>query len=124
MDYARLLRESWRITWRHPFLWVLGLFAGGTAGVSIGGGSGGPSDPHRVRVPLTGVEGGTEHMLQWAAANGGLIAAVIGVVALIALTLLIVSLIAQGGLTGATADFAIGRSSRLKAVTCGRKRHV
>jgi hypothetical protein len=113
MDYGRLLREAWRITWRHPFLWVLGLFAGGTAGISLGGGGGGPSDPGRGRIPPAGVDIGPEHMVQWATAHGGLIAAVVGLVALIALALLIVSLIAQGGLAGATADFASGRSSSL-----------
>src|SRR6185437_7267129 len=84
-----------------------------TAGISIGGGGGGPSGPARGRMPPMGIDVGPEHMVQWATAHGGLIAAVIGVVALIALTLLIVSLIAQGSLAGATAAFATGRSSSL-----------
>src|SRR5205823_15023746 len=28
MEYGRLLTDAFEITWRHRFLWVLGLFAG------------------------------------------------------------------------------------------------
>jgi hypothetical protein len=41
MDYGALIREAWGTTWRHRFLWVLGLFAGGAVGVSAGGGGNG-----------------------------------------------------------------------------------
>ena len=97
-----------------PFLWVLGLFAGGTAGASFGGGGrgGGPpaatawsSDPRRRRRPRCRRPLGADHV--------GLIVAVAGLLALVGLALLVVSLIAQGGLAGATADFASGRSSSL-----------
>ena len=36
MKYGQLMRDALQITWRHPFLWVLGLFAGGAAGMSHG----------------------------------------------------------------------------------------
>ena len=35
MEYGRIVRDAWQITWRHPFLWVLGLFAGGAASTSF-----------------------------------------------------------------------------------------
>ena len=32
MDYAAVIRDAWRLTWRNRFLWILGLFAGGAVG--------------------------------------------------------------------------------------------
>jgi hypothetical protein len=31
MDCSKLIRDAWAATWRYRFLWVLGLFAWGTA---------------------------------------------------------------------------------------------
>lgn len=36
MNYSELVAEAWRLTWRHRFLWVLGLFAGGGLGGGFG----------------------------------------------------------------------------------------
>ena len=114
MDYGRLIRDAWQITWRHPFLWVLGLFAGGTAGASfVGGGDGGASGPTANGRPLPGVEFAPDAVALWAADHVGLIVAVAALLLLVGLVLLGVSLIAQGGLARATADFASGRSSSL-----------
>ena len=33
MEYGKLIRDAWNITWRYRFLWVLGLLAGGSAGL-------------------------------------------------------------------------------------------
>lgn len=35
MDIGWMLKQAWRVTWRHKFLWVLGFFAGLTS-ISIG----------------------------------------------------------------------------------------
>ncbi len=115
MDYGRLIRDAWQITWRHPFLWILGLLAGGTAGASIGngGGNGGPSEVPANGGPVPGFDFGPDAVALWAADHVGLVVAVAGALVLVGLALLVVSLIAQGGLTGATADFASGRSSSL-----------
>jgi len=36
MDYTEILTRAWQITWRHKWLWVLGLFAGGSYSSSSG----------------------------------------------------------------------------------------
>ena len=115
MKYGQLIRDAWQITWRHPFLWVLGLFAGGTAGASLGGrgGGGGPSPSPADGRPIPGVDVGPDAVALWASDHSGLIVAVAGLLVVVGLVLLVVSLIAQGGLAGATADFASGRSSSL-----------
>lgn len=116
MDYARLVRDAWHMTWRHPFLWVLGLFAGGTAGASFSGGGRGESGAPASMVSdrtIPGVDIGPDAIALWASNHVGLVIAVAALLLLVGLALLVVSLIAQGGLTGATADFASGRSSSL-----------
>jgi hypothetical protein len=32
MEYGALIRDAWRLTWRHRFLWLIGLVAGGGGG--------------------------------------------------------------------------------------------
>lgn len=116
MDYGRLIRDAWRITWRHPFLWVLGLFAGGTAGVSFSGGGRGNGGPPPSVVdgrPMPGPDIHPEPIARWATEHVALIVGVAALLVLIGLALLVVSLIAQGGLAGATADVASGRPSSL-----------
>jgi hypothetical protein len=116
MKYGQLIRDAWQITWRHPFLWVLGLFAGGTAGASIGGGGGdggGPSASSTEGRPIPGVAVGPDAIARWASDHTGLLVAVAGLLVVVGLALLVVSLIAQGGLAGATADVASGRTSSL-----------
>lgn len=41
MDYGRILKRAWTVTWRYRILWIFGLFAGGVGG--SGGGGGGNS---------------------------------------------------------------------------------
>lgn len=113
MNYGQLIRDAWQITWRHPFLWILGLFAGGSAGASFGGGGrgGGPSMSHADGRAVTGLEAAPDAIALWAAGHVGLILGMAALLGLTVLALLVVSLIAQGGLTGATAEYARGRSS-------------
>lgn len=37
IDFGRLMGDSWRLIWRHKFLWFFGLFAGGGSSFSGGG---------------------------------------------------------------------------------------
>src|SRR5688572_6857677 len=122
MDYGRLIREAWQITWRHPSLWILGLFAGGTFGASLGGGTGDADPafrgwrgaPPEAYPPVPRGDFTVPDLGAWAADHVGLIVAGIASVLLLGLALMVVSIIAQGGLTGATADLADGRPSSLR----------
>jgi hypothetical protein len=116
MDYGQLIREAWQMTWRHRFLWPLGLLAGGVTGGSYGGGWGGgpaqrPDEPRSPAPPTPGVDLTPADVARWAAENAGLIAAAVAVLALLGLLLLIVSVIAQGGMARATIDLAGGRET-------------
>jgi hypothetical protein len=119
MDYGRVVREAWGITWRHRSLWLLGLFAGGVAAPQCAwsGGGGRPDsagDPSRLTPGTQSGEVAAE-VTQWITANIGLLATIAIALALVALAAFVVSLIAQGGLSRAGADAAEGRSPTLGA---------
>jgi hypothetical protein len=115
VDFGAIIREAWTRTWRYRYLWVLGFFAGGTA--AMAGGSGGRDsvrwearggDLERFAPELS--QFGQE-LGRWAEANVGLIAAFVMLAVVFGLAMLIVSLIAQGGMAEATVDLARGRDT-------------
>jgi hypothetical protein len=132
MEYGELIRQAWRTTWRHRFLWVLGLFAGGVGGANpscgsqmrfdgLGGGQGagpspgGPFGPGEAQKAMDAVG-------QWLAANSALVVAGAVGFAVLALVWTVLSLIAQGGLAEATLDLAEGRQATLgRAWGTGRR---
>jgi hypothetical protein len=111
MNYGSLVRESWEFTWRYRFLWVLGLFAGGAAGASFGG-SGWrqpaewPVGQTPGALPIPGVDMAAPDLVAWATANVALIVAAAILFAVVGLALMVVSLIAQGGMARATIEIA------------------
>ena len=118
MDYGSLIRRSWRLAWRHRFLWVLGLFATGSSGScsssvpSGGGGSPGDWAPGPDGIPPD-LDRAVVGLGTWIEQNLWVIGlAVLGLV-LLGLLFLILSLIAQGAAARATADLALGQPSSL-----------
>jgi hypothetical protein len=115
MEYGSLIRDAWRLTWRHRFLWLIGLFAGGAGSMPNGGG--GPnwridgSDAETGRMGELGAAAGraASQAAAWVAANAGLVVLVLTAVALVGLGLLALCLVAQGAMARATADLAEGR---------------
>jgi hypothetical protein len=114
MEYGTLIRQAWSITWRYRFLWLLGVLAGGAVGLpSLNGSSSGrggsagpgPTDPSLVAAG--------EQIGAWAAANVGLLVVLATAAIGLALVLLVVSFIAQGGMAQATADIASGHPGSL-----------
>ncbi len=113
-----MIRQAWAITWRYRFLWLLGVLAGGAVGVpsmNRGGGAntrvrGDSDDLAQLKSALPGF---TESVSDWVSANVGLLIglAVLGFV--IVLALIVLSVVAQGGMARATADLATGRPSSL-----------
>jgi hypothetical protein len=114
MDYARLVGEAWRLTWHHRFLWVLGLFAGGTFG-SFGSSPiqwrGGGREAAQLPPGLLGAGHDAAGLL---AANVGLVIAVAGLVVVLGLALLVISLISQGAVVRAAAELELGHPSSLR----------
>jgi hypothetical protein len=117
MDYGALIREAWATTWRHRFLWVLGLFAGGAVGVAGGGGNGQgvrwQTSPQELARVAPATARAAQEVERWAGANAGLVATAAGAALALVLALVVVSLIAQGGMAEATVNLATGRPSSL-----------
>ena len=115
MEYGKLIRDAWTITWRYRFLWVLGLLAGGAVGLPSLNGSGVRTGgtqplPREFEQSNPAVAAAVQDVTTWAVANVGLLIALAGVLTLVVLTLAIVSLIAQGGMAEATAELATGHT--------------
>ncbi|MHB0979738.1 MAG: DUF7544 domain-containing protein [Thermoleophilia bacterium] len=102
MDYSELLRSAWRITWRHKYLWVLGLFAAEGGGCGFSGGSPGGGD-------FGGVSGsGPSGVEDWFASNWPLLLALgLGLI-VVGFAMWALSVITTGGLI-AGSDAAHGR---------------
>lgn len=120
MEYGRLTRAAWTITWRSRFLWLLGLLAGGGSVMVPTGGGGGrqstqsPADKGTDLSWLNSAMAATGSDLSaWAVANIGLLVAVAILAIGVVVALIVSSLIARGGLARATVDLATGRGSSL-----------
>ncbi len=117
MDYGALIRGAWVTTWRHRFLWVLGLFAGGAVGIA-GAGRNGPgmrwqTSPREMERVLPAAATEAQQAEYWVATHVGLIIGAITVLLALGLALLVISIIAQGGMAEATVDLASGRPASL-----------
>ena len=110
--YGEVIRRAWQLTWRHRALWVLGLLAGGVTAPSFGGRMS-PGDWSGGAVPVPGSDVAFDQVLRFLRENGGLIAAIGIAIALIALVVIVLSIIAQGGMARATSDLAQGRAVSL-----------
>jgi hypothetical protein len=95
MDYAKVLKRAWEITWRWKVLWILGFLA------SLGSGGGGGGGANYT----TGSEDWSQspwpaEMLgpEFWAAIAGVVLGLLCLFLLIAIALWVVSIIARGGL--------------------------
>ncbi len=115
MDYGSLIRQAWIITWRYRFLWLLGILAGGAVGLPAlnGGNSGWRTNSRDMQQLSPDMAAAAASIEQWTLANIGLLIGVAAVGVLLALILLVLSFIAQGGMAQATADLATGHTSSL-----------
>ncbi len=115
MDFGRLVRRSWQLTWRHRFLWVLGLFATTTVG-SCTPFSAANTVQWRGNFPnfesyyTPDLEETFRHANPYLSQNvAPIFLGVVATVLLISLLLLVAAQIAQGGMAEATANLALGQ---------------
>ena len=107
MDYGKVIKDAWNLTWRHPYLWILGFFVGG--GVqSCGSGSSYRFDESDYRNLPPESQRALESVVAWVQANIGLLIALAVIIVILSIVYAVVSFIAQGGLTRAGADLRRG----------------
>ena len=104
MDYGDLLKTAWVLTWRHKYLWVLGLFALGGGGSPLSCGSN-PSFQTSGSSGSGTVDVADFFSRHWVV----LVAFAIGFL-LVGFIWAILSLIAEAGLIGGVDDRLQGRS--------------
>jgi hypothetical protein len=140
VDYGNIVGEAWRLTWRYRSLWWLGLLATqSAAGISFNNLGGFPGGPPLGGAPGNGSGGTssagagatdlpdaaaiaqrvTDFLQQYAGVIAGVLVAVVLVGLLLWFLLLLLSSVAEGGLTRATLDAAHG-----EPVTLGQAWHA
>ena len=97
MDYGKILKRAWEITWRWKILWILGFLA------ALGNGGGGGSSGGTSSYSGSGDEWGRwfGHTYYEPEFTAGIIAAIVGIGCLaliIGIAIWVVSVIARGGL--------------------------
>lgn len=111
MDYSKLLKRAWDITWNNKYLWVLGFLAGlGQAGSSSSYRTGGGSTPSTDRRPTLPEMPDFRGFWQ---ENMALIIGLTCLVFIIGLALWLLRLTAQGGLIAAVKQIEGGQKSSL-----------
>jgi hypothetical protein len=105
MDYGALVRDAWRITWRHKYLWLLGFLAGEAGGCGISYNIG-DIDPTRFDSVVP--ESTFNRTESWLNAHWEIVILIIAGFFLLGLVLLVVSLIARGGLIAGVDEISRG----------------
>ncbi len=93
MEYGRVLKRAWEITWRWKALWILGFLVS----LGSGGGGGGSSSSVRVGDDIDLRQWGVDFPEVWAAI-GGVVLGLVCLGLLLAIAVWIVSTIARAGL--------------------------
>ena len=107
MDYSRLISDAWRITWRHKYLWVLGLFAAG------GGGCSGTANFNTSSFQLPGSDqdpiGIMSDLELWVQDHWALLGALLVGLIAVGFVLFVISVMATAGLVAGVDDAAARR---------------
>lgn len=111
MDYGRILKRAWNVTWRYRVLWIFGLFAGG---VSSGGGGGGGNSGYQGNLGDSSTYDSTwaNNLFDQAQQYVWLIVLVLSVLVVIGIALWILSVAARGGLIHLVNEAEEGRPVR------------
>ncbi|HEV2029188.1 MAG TPA: hypothetical protein VGS16_11770 [Candidatus Dormibacteraeota bacterium] len=124
MPYWELVTRSFRISWRHKYLWLLALFAGesgGSASFNY------PSTPSGTtgRGSLPDVGAINQQASHWLTDNIGLIVGVSVVIVLIAIAFFVLAAVCEGAVVRAAAEhdaerpFGLGWAWRAGTATMG-----
>lgn len=124
MQYERLIREAWRMAWGNRYLWILGLFAGGSTGVSM---SGSPGEwqmdradlPRELNLDQLEWQLVLDEAMAWIVSNIAIIALAVGVLVLIGMAFTLFSIACQAGMAVGTLRLAQGSASSLGAAWRG-----
>jgi hypothetical protein len=109
VDYGTLLGDSWRVAWRHKYLWVLGLFAFGGSCSSSPSFNVGSEDLPTGSGETGDLTGVADFISEHSVLLLGLLAAFL----LLGLVLFVISFLATAGLIAGVDEAHAGRRSGL-----------
>ena len=110
MDYGEILRRTLAISWRHKYMWLLALFAGEGAGLSLPSFQRGPRGGAGSRFTAPTYD----QVTAWAGSHAALlVGAGVAIVALL-IVLLLVSAVANGAVIRAAAEHDLDRPFGLR----------
>lgn len=127
MDYKDLILKSLSIAWKHKWLWIFGLLAGGGAGGGLGGNFNFnmPRNFQNSRVgrgPGSWSDPSMQAVLAWVRAHTALIIIIAAVIAVTSLIFAAVGILARGSLIGAAKQLDDGEETDFwTALQTGRK---
>jgi hypothetical protein len=113
VPYGQIIQDAWRLTWRHRFLWIFGLFAGaggGSCGLNSGSGFRSPGGGGSTDDLRRGVSTAADAAGQWVASHLALVLAAFAAFFLLGLVFIILHFVAKGALIGSSARLAMGES--------------
>src|SRR5438270_1544921 len=113
MNYGRLVRRPFEIVARRPYLWLLGILAGGASSMSFNGGGGnrGYGPGRHAGGTYTGPTG--QQIQAFWNQNWEWIAAIAIAILVVGLVLFVISCIATGSIVRAAVEHDDGRDYRL-----------
>jgi hypothetical protein len=124
MPYWEMVTRSFKISWRHKYLWLLAFFAGeGSGGFSLNGASGPPGTGGNGNAP--DVAAINQQVTRWLAENIGLIVAASAAIILIAIAFFVLAAVCEGAVVRAAAEhdaerpFGLGSAWRTGRTTMG-----
>ena len=124
MPYWEIVTRSFKISWRHKYLWLVAFFAGeGSAGFNLNGPSGPLGSNGNGRRPDVGAV--NQQVSQWLAENIGLIVAGSAAIVLLAIAFFVLAAVCEGAVVRAAAEhdaerpFGLGMAWRTGRATMG-----
>jgi hypothetical protein len=109
MPYWEIVTRSFKISWRHKYLWLVAFFAGeGSAGFNLNGPSGPPGTNGNGRPPDVGAI--NQQVSHWLAENIGLIVAGSAAIVLLAIAFFVLAAVCEGAVVRAAAEHDAERS--------------
>jgi hypothetical protein len=125
MPYWEIVTRSFKISWRHKYLWLLALFAGESGGgFNFNSGSFTPpgSNGSNKAPDLNAIN---QQVLPWLAHNSGLIVAAAAIFILMAIAFFVLAAVCEGAVVRAAAEhdaerpFGLGMAWRTGRATMG-----
>jgi hypothetical protein len=104
VDFGKLMTDTWRLVWRHKFLWFFGLFAGGSTSMGGWNGNFDFGDGSQTDNGTGQTERYSREIGDWITTHLTLILLLAGAVIILFLLLWLWSIICRGAVIGSVRD--------------------